>query len=526
MKKMKIPALLLTLCMAAEGVGCAANDGQQFQESQGTELMEETQALDKGQESMSASEASDVQWEEEAAEVDWYIWSLKSFTQERLDRVNEAVNEITLPKINVDVTIHMLEVGDYMTKVPMMVTAGDRIDLMTTFPAGSGTFTTMANSGQLLSLDTLIEEYCPEMMALFPEDYLEITKIGQEIYGVPIFTDQTINGYWVCRKAILDEAGIDGASIQNLDDITEVFAAVKEIHPELKLFSTGGGNLISQSGMLINGACYDPLGTELAAVMYDESSDVYTVESLFENDAFKDAMNVLREWYSSGYIDKDVAISDNDAVNDPTVFSWLLSGNEQSVINNRVQAGEDTVAVKLSSGMATTTSSAGMCMAIPVTAREPEAAARLLNLLYTDKQLKNLVNFGIEGEDYTLGDNGGVVINEEGGYMPNCQVIFGNRYLDNFTEQEINNGIDKLLSDPSEVKRSPLYGFVANLEGVATEAAQLSSVYQEYAPMVQCGLADETIYNDMIEKLHNSGLDIYLQEIQGQLDEWLVSHSD
>ncbi len=54
MKKMKIPALLLTLCMAAEGVGCAANDGQQFQESQGTELMEETQALDKGQESMSA----------------------------------------------------------------------------------------------------------------------------------------------------------------------------------------------------------------------------------------------------------------------------------------------------------------------------------------------------------------------------------------------------------------------------------------------------------------------------------------
>lgn len=530
----KILALLLALCMVVgvSACGTAEGEGQKMSaHAIGEDDTENSRQNDSGDDKntqdimVTLADTEDL-WDEEPAEVNWYIWSLKSFTQSRLDAVNAAINEITLPKINVKVNLCMLEVGDYMNKVPLMVTAGDKIDLMTTFPAGSGTFTNMSASGQLMPLDELLNDYGQEMMDLFPEGYLETTKIDGNTYAVPIFVDQTLNCYWVCREEIFKETGLDAQSVDNLEDITDVFAAVKALHSDMKMISSAGGSLIGGNSTLITGACYDPLGTELAAVMYENGSDTLKVQCLFETDEFKSMSKVLRDWYAAGYVDEDIMIRETDTISDPSVFSWLLSGNDQSVINNRVQAGEGTIAVKLASGGATTSSAAGMCMGIPITATEPEAAAKLLNLLYTDAELKNLVNFGIEGEDYSFAENGGIVINEDSGYMPNCQVIFGNRYLDYYTEQEIENGLDKAVSDPKSVKRSPLYGFVVNTDLISTEAAQLSSVFQEYGPLVQCGLDNDAIYDEMLNKLYSSGLDAYLSELQRQLDEWLAQKRD
>lgn len=513
----RLLGLLLILSLAISGAACGNSEGSTDKTTNAQASSENTAGPDA---------SADGNWDEEPAEVNWYIWSLKSFTEPRLAAVNEAINDITLPQINVKVNLCMLEVGDYMNKVPLMVTAGDKIDLLTTFPAGSGTFTNMSSSGQLMVLDELLDKHCQDMMALFPKGFVDTAKIGGNTYAVPIFVDQTINCYWVCRKAVFDETGMDEASLKGLDDISEVFAQVKALHPDMKIISSAGKTLIGGNSALITGTSYDPLGTELAAVMYENGSDTLKVQCLFETQEFKAVMDVLRGWYTNGYIDQDIMIRETDTISDPSVFSWLLSGNDQSVINNRVQAGEDTIAVKLTSGGATTSSAAGMCMAIPVTATEPEAAAKLLNLIYTDAALKNLVNFGIEGEDYTFAQNGGIIINEDSGYMPNCQVVFGNRYLDYYTEQEIDNGLDQAVSDPNAVKRSPIYGFVVDTDKVSTEAASLSSVFQEYGPLVQCGLDDDKTYNEMLGKLYSSGLEAYLTELQRQLDEWLAQNKD
>ena len=58
---------------------------------------------------------------------------------------------------------------------------------------------------------------------------------------------------------------------------------------------------------------------------------------------------------------------------------------------------------------------------------------------------------------------------------------------------------------------------------ISNEVAALSSIMEEYGKQVECGIADEETYDEMIEKMYDSGLSTYLDEIQRQLDEWLAS---
>ena len=63
-----------------------------------------------------------VDWDEDPAEVTWMLWNVGgTFSQEGLQAVEDAVNEITLEKINVHVNLEMLEMGTYMSQMPMQI---------------------------------------------------------------------------------------------------------------------------------------------------------------------------------------------------------------------------------------------------------------------------------------------------------------------------------------------------------------------------------------------------------------------
>lgn len=393
-------------------------------------------AADSGSDATTQADGSgNIDWDEDPALVNWYMWGVgvSAPSTEALDRVEEKINAITEPAINVTVNLEMLEMGNYLTQMPMQITAGDKIDLITTFPAGGGSFNTMAASGQLLPLDDLIADYCQEMTAMVPENFFDATTINGTIYGAPIYTDYTNDLYFICKKEIFDETGFDESDFTSYEDLTVLFDKVKELHPEMKVISSGAQSITGSVG-----------GTELTSM-------------------------------------------------------------------------------KIAEGPVTTSSMALMAMAIPVTATEPEAAARLMNLTYTNAELKNLVNFGIEGEDYTLNEDNAVVITENCTYAPNTNGIFGNVFNSYPTEAEAASGIKLDESVQSSLPYSPLLGFTVDTSTISNEVAALSSIMEEYGKQVECGIADEETYDEMIEKMYDSGLSTYLDEIQRQLDEWLAS---
>ena len=464
---------------------------------------------------------AETEWEDDPAEVVWYLWNVGGVaTPDGIQAVEDALNEITLPKINVEVDLEILDMGTYMTQMPMESSAGTQVDLITAFPAGAGSYAQMVANKQLLPLDDLLENEAPEMVDLLSEEFLKATQKDGVTYAVPVYMDATNDLYWNARTSYIEEAGFNPEDIHDYKDITEVFAKVHELHPEMKMISTGGQGLIGSAGVLFTGVTYDSLGTTLAAVMIED--DAAKVVSLLETDAYKEMLSVLNDWYAAGYIDMDAPIREDDPTSDTSVFSFWLAGNPSRTLATDTAAGEPLTHVNLTHGCISTGTSTILTMGIPVSAEEPEGAARLMNLCYTDPEVKNLISFGIEGVDYTLRDDGAVIEAEGAAYNPNTTGIFGNQFLSHPAEDLLDAGIDPTDVNPDEWYYSPLYGFSIDLEKIAGQNTQLQNVYGEFNPTVSCGFGTEETYQNYIDKLYASGMQEYLDEIQKQLDEYLA----
>ena len=50
----------------------------------------------------------------------------------------------------------------------------------------------------------------------------------------------------------------------------------------------------------------------------------------------------------------------------------------------------------------------GVLFFVSKNAKYPEKAVEFLNILFTDAQIQNVLTHGVEGEDYTVQDNGDV----------------------------------------------------------------------------------------------------------------------
>lgn len=465
--------------------------------------------------------AQEIDWDEDPAEVTWMLWNVGgNVNEEGIQAVEDAVNEITLEKINVEVDLQVIDMGTYLSQMPMQVSAGDKIDLITTFPAGAGSFTAMQNAGQLIPLNDLLADWAPETLELFPEEVLKTTTVDGQIYAVPVFTDYTNDYAWICKEQYLKEAGFTIDDVKTGDDITKVFEKVYELHPEMKMISSGAQALGGAGLQCAGGISYDHLGTDLLAVMVD--TDSTKVVSYYETDEFKEQYKLLREWYEAGYIDKDISTRDTDPTSDPSVFSFFLGGNLSRTRGSEQLAGEDLVSVIITNGYVTSSTVAIMNMAIPTSSKEPEAAARLLNLCYTDKDLKMLVSYGIEGVNYFYADNGGLVVNANSNYAPNTVGIFGNTLLTDPTEENVEIGYKFADIDINSLKYSPLLGFNVNLDNISAEAAALSAVYNEYKGQVCTGAGDEEVYQAFVDKLYANGMQKYIDDVQAQLDAWLA----
>ena len=222
MKRKIISAILAVSLCASMLIGCGGKTEPATDNAPATENTSDTEDASNAEDASGAEDMSDAQegtdaenasgadaeedgeaqteWDEDPAEVTWLLWNVGgNCNEEGVQSVEDALNEITLKKINVKVDLQVLDMGTYMSQMPMQVSSGDKIDLITTFPAGAGSYQAMQSSGQLKPLTELLEEYAPETLAVFPEKALKATSVDDTVYALPVLTDYTNDGYWVCR---------------------------------------------------------------------------------------------------------------------------------------------------------------------------------------------------------------------------------------------------------------------------------------------------------------------------------------
>lgn len=163
---------------------------------------------------------------------------------------------------------------------------------------------------------------------------------------------------------------------------------------------------------------------------------------------------------------------------------------------------------------------------ITQTSQEPEAAMKFLNLMYSNADIVNLFNLGIEGEHYIDNGDGTVsfptgVDQNDSGYYTFTYWMYGNAFLRKVWEGDDPEVLAEREKVVQNAETSPLLGFSFDSGAYDLEITAVTNVINEYRPGLESGSQDpETLLPEFIDALNKAGGDVLLKAYQEQLDAW------
>ncbi|WP_436245248.1 ABC transporter substrate-binding protein [Paenibacillus sp. LjRoot56] len=435
--------------------------------------------------------------------------------------VQKEINKITQAKINATVKIMVVPFSNWQQQMNLMLSSGEKLDLMVTI--GAPAYAAQALKGQLTPLDDLIGKYGKGIQSALEPAYLNAPRVKGKVYGIPSIRNFATNTGFMMRKDLVDKYKIDIAAIKTLADVEKVLKTIKDNEPDLApIVPAVGGDY----GMLLGYNNRDSLGDDYGVLM-DYNS--LKVTNYYETPEYAELLKTLRRWYKSGYILKDAAtnqITGNQLVKAGKAFGYITNMKPGYDAQQSITAGTAMVSVEIKPPVSTTTDVTSIMWAIPQNSKNPERAMMLLNMLYSDKDLVNLFDWGIEGKHYQkVADNvidfAAGVDTKNIGYAPNWDFMMGNQFLSYVFNGNAPDIWKTTAQFNTNSTKSKALGFNFNPEAVKTEYTSLENIKKQYLNGLNTGTLDpDKTLPEFIAKLKSAGIDKVIAEKQKQLDEW------
>ena len=512
----KILALLLAVALLATLLAACGTSEEPSGDNTGNTGNTGTGEIDYGDED-----------DTEITEINFWIYDVYTNGETHGERIEAAINAISEAEIGVHANITFMQIGDWLTKFQLGVSGGDQIDLAT-LCVGS-TVGSLHASNMLTDVTELMPQYAPQTMELLG-DYVAAYTIDGRLWGVPTMRGYVTNGYISFNKDVLDQYNLT-ERMESCSSFSEFESILADLTAEISgtgtyALSAGAGALFSGTGTLMRGdsfsdiEVFDNLGDSLGVIYSDADGHV---GSRYGDPAYEEEAKLAKRWMDAGYIFPDSMIDAATSAQENIKASAAVGefcSSEYGVENSKSSFyGSPALCVKLYDGQIKSGNLNSWGMGIPISAEEPEAACKFIELLYTNSDVMTLLINGEEGTDYTLVDGQAQQI--EGQYQA-ANFVLGNNLL---TIPGIGNGADYYqqideLNKSAEV--SPYLGFVLNTADMDLMISQISAVTDQYSTAMSCGGYTESSYDEFLSKLDAAGLQDYISAVQTQLDAWLA----
>ncbi|MBR0393218.1 MAG: extracellular solute-binding protein, partial [Oscillospiraceae bacterium] len=90
-----------------------------------------------------------------------------------LQQVADAINEISIPEINVKIDLESVSIANYDNQLALDMTSGEQVDLFC-----SMNFQSMMNAHQLMDITDYLDQYGKELVDEVTEDWLKSTSVN------------------------------------------------------------------------------------------------------------------------------------------------------------------------------------------------------------------------------------------------------------------------------------------------------------------------------------------------------------
>lgn len=526
----RIAALLLAMGMVVTATaGCSKSEND-------TTANNDTKTDTFVTENDTNASDSDDSDDEDMENITVALMSLAPVDDAVANGIEESVNAITESEINVHVDLQWFDGGSYGTQVTMKVQGGDDLDLMMFTPIPGASYSSFLSAGQLMDISEYLDEYGKDIKEI-QGDLINGCVLNGGIYGVGNYRDIAAFENICIRKDVLEEIGrLEDA--QNAKSWTEVEDIMKDIvaagYPGVVNCDAMG--TVLNPGGFDNGAdafaddtSVDRLGDGYGLVIADPETD--KVNCLFFTDEYKQMTERVSKWYEEGLIYKDAATAQDygDTLLKSEVGVAKVSQQESGPLETmKSTTGHEFIAIKVSDMMISTSSITKFGYCVPVTAKQPEAAIKFLNLLYTSSDVMNTLTYGREGQEWTIGDDGYAtyldgVTGDTVAYHQG-DFLYGNQFLVTPWEDAVTTREEqKAATDATE--RSKYFGFQIDNTGLENTLTACYNVEQQYAAALNSGSTGndwEATLEKFQSALKQAGIDDLVAAYQEQLDAWLA----
>lgn len=440
------------------------------------------------------------------------VWYLPGSTPNNFDNVLAAVND-KLAASNLKLDLRIVEFGDYDSKMQLTASARENYDLVWT-SSWLYIYDTNVSNGALMAIDDYLPQV-PKLNDLIGK-YWSYVKIGGKTYGVPnlqIMADQPGLAF---RKDMVDKYNIDLSNIHTPADLTPIFQIIKDNEPGMNPIANGSMSMsdwdaATQTYHYVPQVDYYTIDTDTMQVM-DNQKRLDRELALY---------SVSRDWQLKGFINQDIpTLTDQDTLwNNGVAFckySRYKPGAEAELF-----ASSKVENICIPTGLAVISVAAvrSTLNAVSSTSQHPLEALKLLEQVNTDKELYNLLIFGIKDEDYTMTDADSIK-QIDGGYSLGAWEV-GNQFNALFNNGQSKDLWQQTMALNDSALKDPLGDFSFDPANVQAEMANIDAVRKEYTPILQCGLDDPAkVIAEREAKLDNAGQQKVIAEINKQLAAW------
>ena len=275
----------------------------------------------------------------------------------------------------------------------------------------------LGRDGGLLPLNNLIKEHAPNIQKVLDEDARfrqTAYSLDGNIYQIPKNQDLVAAEFWWIRQDWLDKLELQAPA--TVDELYDVLTAFRNNDPN--------GNGLKDEIPLFDRAGWKQPDEYL--YLWDSSLEFYprdgqmTYEPMEEN--FKTAVSNMRKWYAEGLIDPEIftrGASARDTLLSGDIggltHDWVSTGNYNASLAESVP-GFEMVAIAPPADQngvvkERVSRSSGVGWGISSQCSDPVTVIKFMDFFFTEEG-SNLINWGIEGETYTVSGDGSKVFTD------------------------------------------------------------------------------------------------------------------
>lgn len=418
----------------------------------------------------------------------------------------EQINPYLEEKIGVNLEMEIVPWADWDNRRSVIVNSGEYFDILFT---DQTRYNSEVTTGVFLDITDMVQEAAPELYSFIPEDYWKAVSVSGSVYAVPTYKDSSMTYYFIWDADMAEKYGVDYQNINNFEDLAAALTTIKDGEGTAPWY-------MSRNGADFLAGYFDQLGAGLPVlgVKYDDAGK-QVVNPLEDTEIMRN-LELIHQMYTDGIINGDAPTSD-DSNGYRTFFvaqGWSGAAKSNWGPNNGI---ENCEAVQYAETIISNTSVRGSMNGIYSGCKYPEKALQLLQLVNTDTKVRDLLYYGVEGENFEYTEEGKVErLNEDWSMAGYTQGTFFN--VSQLSSVEVNEW-DEVRELNANAVPSVMLGFDMDTSAVETELANCRAVYEKYKSELWTGARDpQELIPVILSELDAAGWETIREEAQRQVD--------